>query len=190
MASGRPSAPPAKIVNYSITFQSGTVLTLHTIVPVRYRSLQRKVGLTHSTRRNQRPTNDWIGNHWKRWLFVSGKVICEFGIWAWELSLHGQPNQTHNMWFRHILRPALNSASRQSGSRVPPAFASSQRYVRHQAFDASLDPDELAEARKWHRSFQISQLPQGNTSFSRSSGPGGQHVNKFVSLFPCTANLG
>jgi peptidyl-tRNA hydrolase ICT1 len=52
--------------------------------------------------------------------------------------------------------------------------------VRHQAFDATFDQDQLAEARKWHQSFQVSSLPEGNTSFSRSSGPGGQHVNKFV----------
>ncbi|KAK4100387.1 hypothetical protein N658DRAFT_497379 [Parathielavia hyrcaniae] len=53
-----------------------------------------------------------------------------------------------------------------------------QRSVRHQAFDASFDQDQLAEARKWHQSFQVGSLPEGNTSFSRSSGPGGQHVNK------------
>ncbi|KAK3319899.1 hypothetical protein B0T19DRAFT_433277 [Cercophora scortea] len=53
-----------------------------------------------------------------------------------------------------------------------------QRFVRHQAFDAGLDPEQLAEAREWHKSLQPSSLPRGNTSFSRSSGPGGQHVNK------------
>ena len=54
------------------------------------------------------------------------------------------------------------------------------RLARHQAFDAGFDQDELAEARKWHKSFKPSTLPQGDTSFSRSSGAGGQHVNKFV----------
>jgi peptidyl-tRNA hydrolase ICT1 len=59
-------------------------------------------------------------------------------------------------------------------------IAATQRSVRHQAFDVAFDQDQLAEARKWHQSFQVSSLPEGNTSFSRSSGPGGQHVNKFV----------
>ncbi|KAL2139035.1 hypothetical protein VTI28DRAFT_5873 [Corynascus sepedonium] len=53
----------------------------------------------------------------------------------------------------------------------------SHRFV-HQAFDALFDQEQLAEARTWHKSFQLSSLPEGNTSFSRSSGPGGQHVNK------------
>lgn len=64
---------------------------------------------------------------------------------------------------------------------LPLAF---QRSVRHQAFDANLDQDQLAEARKWHQSFQLANIPAGNTIFSRSSGPGGQHVNKFVFLKP------
>ncbi|KAK3941349.1 hypothetical protein QBC46DRAFT_382980 [Diplogelasinospora grovesii] len=52
------------------------------------------------------------------------------------------------------------------------------RSVRFQAFDAAFDQDELAEARTWRQSFLPSSLPEGDTSFSRSSGPGGQHVNK------------
>jgi len=59
-----------------------------------------------------------------------------------------------------------------------------RRSVRYQAFDANLDQDQLAEARKWHQSFQLASIPAGNTTFSRSSGPGGQHVNKFVFLKP------
>lgn len=64
--------------------------------------------------------------------------------------------------------------------RLPWLHVAFQRSVRHQAFDANLDQDQLAEARKWHQSFQLANIPAGNTTFSRSSGPGGQHVNKFV----------
>ncbi|KAK3990977.1 hypothetical protein QBC44DRAFT_264056 [Cladorrhinum sp. PSN332] len=53
-----------------------------------------------------------------------------------------------------------------------------QRPITHQAFDAGFDQDQLAEARKWRQSFQVDSLPEGSTSYSRSSGPGGQHVNK------------
>ncbi|KAH6847320.1 hypothetical protein B0I37DRAFT_142030 [Chaetomium sp. MPI-CAGE-AT-0009] len=76
----------------------------------------------------------------------------------------------------HALRSSILSVSSWPWNtwRVP----ASRRSVRHQAFDASFDQDELAEARKWHQSFQPVNLPEGNTSFSRSSGPGGQHVNK------------
>jgi peptidyl-tRNA hydrolase ICT1 len=52
------------------------------------------------------------------------------------------------------------------------------RGTQHQAFDAHFDQDELAEARQWRASFSESTLPEGQTSYSRSSGPGGQHVNK------------
>ncbi|KAK1783287.1 hypothetical protein QBC45DRAFT_400187 [Copromyces sp. CBS 386.78] len=76
-------------------------------------------------------------------------------------------------------------ASLSPMARLRPAWALNpspvmvtKRLARHQAFDAGFDPDELAEARRWHKSFQPSTLPQGDTSFSRSSGPGGQHVNK------------
>ncbi|KAF4450116.1 hypothetical protein F53441_6715 [Fusarium austroafricanum] len=52
------------------------------------------------------------------------------------------------------------------------------RFKRYQAFDAELDQEALAEARSWFESFHSSQLPKGNTTYARSSGPGGQHVNK------------
>lgn len=53
-----------------------------------------------------------------------------------------------------------------------------KRFARYQAFDASFDPDELAEARRWRQAFSEDALPKGTTTFARSSGPGGQHVNK------------
>lgn len=56
-----------------------------------------------------------------------------------------------------------------------------KRFARYQAFDASFDPDELAEARRWRQAFSEDSLPKGTTIFARSSGPGGQHVNKSVS---------
>ncbi|SPJ81656.1 uncharacterized protein FTOL_09061 [Fusarium torulosum] len=57
-----------------------------------------------------------------------------------------------------------------------PPFA--PRFKRYQAFDAEFDKDALAEARSWFQSFTPTQLPKGNTTYARSSGPGGQHVNK------------
>ncbi|KAI1812201.1 hypothetical protein GGS20DRAFT_559097 [Poronia punctata] len=52
------------------------------------------------------------------------------------------------------------------------------RTARFQAHDALLDQDDLEEARKWRSSFNEEALPKGQVSYSRSSGPGGQHVNK------------
>ncbi|OTB17646.1 hypothetical protein K445DRAFT_315393 [Daldinia sp. EC12] len=52
------------------------------------------------------------------------------------------------------------------------------RTIQHQAYDAAFDPVELTEARKWYSSFTENSLPKGQTTYSRSSGPGGQHVNK------------
>ncbi|KAL3951951.1 hypothetical protein ACCO45_013668 [Purpureocillium lilacinum] len=59
----------------------------------------------------------------------------------------------------------------------PPGTIEMQ-YKRYSAFDSHLDQDALAEARSWYQSFDASQLPKGNTTYARSSGPGGQHVNK------------
>ncbi|KAI1636031.1 hypothetical protein F4809DRAFT_641894 [Biscogniauxia mediterranea] len=53
-----------------------------------------------------------------------------------------------------------------------------RRTARYQAFDADLDQDDLAEARKWYASFTENSIPKGHTTYSRSSGPGGQYVNK------------
>ncbi|GAW13270.1 hypothetical protein ANO14919_026500 [Xylariales sp. No.14919] len=52
------------------------------------------------------------------------------------------------------------------------------RRVRYQAHDTFLDPDDIDEAQKWHASFNEDCLPKAHTTYSRSSGPGGQHVNK------------
>ncbi|KAK8055012.1 hypothetical protein PG993_000239 [Apiospora rasikravindrae] len=71
------------------------------------------------------------------------------------------------------LLPSLGSSFNLAG-RV------SYRSVRHQAFDATFEQDELEEARSWYASFNESKLPKGQTSYSRSSGPGGQHVNKYA----------
>ncbi|KAK4203500.1 hypothetical protein QBC40DRAFT_262347 [Triangularia verruculosa] len=77
---------------------------------------------------------------------------------------------------RRLQPPSFFSATSWTGNRLVSAPVS--RFIRHQAFDASFDDEELSEARKWHQSFKIDNLPEGNTSFARSSGPGGQHVNK------------
>lgn len=54
------------------------------------------------------------------------------------------------------------------------------RTVRYQAHDALLDKDDLDEARKWYTSLNEDSIPQAQTTYSRSSGPGGQHVNKYA----------
>lgn len=45
---------------------------------------------------------------------------------------------------------------------------------------------ELARARRWLRSLNLQSVPRhlGHISFSRSSGPGGQNVNKCISDCP------
>ncbi|EGX96656.1 peptidyl-tRNA hydrolase domain protein [Cordyceps militaris CM01] len=80
---------------------------------------------------------------------------------------------------------SMTLASSTVGSRI-----GSIRYKRYSAFDADLDKDALAVARRWHAAFDPSQLPSGTTTYARSSGPGGQHVNKLrtetkaISVFP------
>ncbi|KAG5952829.1 hypothetical protein E4U53_007884 [Claviceps sorghi] len=52
------------------------------------------------------------------------------------------------------------------------------RFKRYDAFDAQFDEEALREARSWFQAFDASKLPRGSTTYARSSGPGGQHVNK------------
>ncbi|KAK7403558.1 hypothetical protein QQX98_010650 [Neonectria punicea] len=70
------------------------------------------------------------------------------------------------------LRPWKSSLGPLSNTLSP------ARFKRYQAFEAELDRDALAEARSWYQSFSPAQLPKGNITYTRSSGPGGQHVNK------------
>ncbi|ORY58880.1 uncharacterized protein BCR38DRAFT_460719 [Pseudomassariella vexata] len=77
-----------------------------------------------------------------------------------------------------MIRKITSNLSSSQGAFVLGRTLTFDRFIRHQAFDASFDQDELAEARKWQSSFRGSNLPKGQTSYSRSSGPGGQHVNK------------
>lgn len=80
-------------------------------------------------------------------------------------------------------RPLSSLGPLSQLSPLPPlAPLSSIRFIRHQAYEDSFDQDDLSEARTWRQSFQLSSLPKGQTIFSRSSGPGGQHVNKYDPL--------
>lgn len=49
---------------------------------------------------------------------------------------------------------------------------------RYSAFDSGFEAEDLQAARQWRQKLAQDALPKGNTAFSRSSGPGGQHVNK------------
>lgn len=54
------------------------------------------------------------------------------------------------------------------------------RFKRYEAYDSQFDENLLEEARSWYKAFDASKLPEGSTTYARSSGPGGQHVNKYV----------
>ncbi|PHH86188.1 hypothetical protein CDD83_10599 [Cordyceps sp. RAO-2017] len=65
-----------------------------------------------------------------------------------------------------------------SSETLGPRPLISVRFKRYEAYDAQFDQEALADARSWYRNFDASQLPHGSTTYARSSGPGGQHVNK------------
>jgi hypothetical protein len=71
------------------------------------------------------------------------------------------------------LRPSPGTSS----SSLPLCFA---RFKRYEAYDKQFDQEALESARKWFQGFETTQLPAGSTTYARSSGPGGQHVNKSV----------
>ena len=59
-----------------------------------------------------------------------------------------------------------------------PVFATTRTYAAKTAEDA--DEEELKAARSWLTTFTPESIPKSicEVSFSRSSGPGGQNVNK------------
>lgn len=74
----------------------------------------------------------------------------------------------------------LGAGSFRVAAVYQPAHA--VRLAHYEAFDPNLDEDDLTEARQWRNSFDGKSLPRGTTTFARSSGPGGQHVNKYACL--------
>ncbi|KAI6370462.1 hypothetical protein MCOR25_004200 [Pyricularia grisea] len=64
-----------------------------------------------------------------------------------------------------------------------------KRPFRRGANNVELDPIALNEARDWKKSATVNILPLGQTVYSRSSGPGGQHVNKTESKATTTWSL-
>ncbi|KAL7797234.1 peptidyl-tRNA hydrolase domain-containing protein [Trichoderma ceciliae] len=78
----------------------------------------------------------------------------------------------------HLPKRAVLAATAIVPGQPVPLFRQPVRSKRYEAYDARLDQDALAEARSWYSSFDVSQLPKGSTTYTRSSGPGGQHVNK------------
>lgn len=61
--------------------------------------------------------------------------------------------------------------------------------IKHKSVHAL--PDELKELRNWMKDFKPQSLPKDlcKVSFSRSSGPGGQNVNKYE-LYPHDTDVG
>ncbi|KAH0529518.1 hypothetical protein TsFJ059_004253 [Trichoderma semiorbis] len=78
----------------------------------------------------------------------------------------------------HLPKKTVLPAIVSRQPRLSLSLSQPVRFKRYEAYDAQLDQDALAEARVWYNSFDASQLPKGNTTYARSSGPGGQHVNK------------
>lgn len=87
------------------------------------------------------------------------------------------------MLLSYLRKRAVLSAAAPRQPRL--LLSQSIRFKRYEAYDTRLDQDALAEARLWYSSFDASQLPKGSTTYARSSGPGGQHVNKYEDSRPC-----
>lgn len=79
--------------------------------------------------------------------------------------------------FRHILA-ARRIAQRHSNFR----FSGLQ--TRCSSTRDGPDEKELKAARNWLKAYTVETIPKsiGEVSFSRSSGPGGQNVNKCVAF--------
>ncbi|KAK0384404.1 hypothetical protein NLU13_8491 [Sarocladium strictum] len=96
--------------------------------------------------------------------------------------LYGSVEMLRTLIRRPICRP--------SGSLIiGPGLVPQIRSKRYEAFGSDMDQEAVAEARSWYQKFDTSLLPKGTTTFARSSGPGGQHVNKTetkaITMYPC-----
>lgn len=85
-----------------------------------------------------------------------------------------------------MLKRALGSST---WSLLAQSQLRSQALSRSFASDkhtSNVDEDELNAARRWLAKFDAETIPRNicEVSFSRSSGPGGQNVNKYSSLSP------
>lgn len=113
---------------------------------------------------------------------------CQFQVYTWiVLGCDGvtvrkerQTGYTMPATLRSCLIPLL-------GVRVGVGVGVARRSASNSS--RSGDSSDLELARQWLRSLTIHSIPRhlGQVSFSRSSGPGGQNVNKSVStrkLFP------
>lgn len=97
-----------------------------------------------------------------------------------------RPFDALNM-IRRLWRTSLRScySGTRLGQHTPghilntrPSFATTRTYAAKSAED--LDEEELKAARSWLTTFTPESIPKSicEVSFSRSSGPGGQNVNK------------
>jgi hypothetical protein len=75
-------------------------------------------------------------------------------------------------------RPCLNTS--HAALTRPLRFSVSKRAFGNNASEP--DEEELKKARQWLKTFSASTIPRdiGIMTYSRSSGPGGQNVNKYV----------
>lgn len=82
-----------------------------------------------------------------------------------------------------MLHNGLIRASKLLARRSPTTIINS-RTLASRASQNNVAEDELSEARRWLANFDPDTIPKNivDVSFSRSSGPGGQNVNKYKSL--------
>lgn len=80
---------------------------------------------------------------------------------------------------RHALLPQRLSIGAKLSNPVLRGFASSARG------NATASEEDIAAARRWLTKYNAETIPKsiGEVDFSRSSGPGGQNVNKYVFEF-------
>jgi hypothetical protein len=94
-----------------------------------------------------------------------------------------------------ILRPHLKVFV----TRTPASFCTSTRLLASKpktgpdsGENGGRDDDELDAARRWLANFDAETIPRSicDVSFSRSSGPGGQNVNKYIHIPSATNTRG
>ena len=90
-----------------------------------------------------------------------------------------------------LIKPNIPTLLQTRGAPLAATFNLCFKQLLHQKLSLRTTDGDVSAARKWLAELNEASLPPniGEVSYSRSSGPGGQNVNKFVSRLFSASSL-
>ena len=119
-------------------------------------------------------------------------VVCTYHLGLpYRTAIHNPPVQADTpspfIEMLHFTHRFFKTTIQRSSLKAKARFASSNWSPR----DAGPNDEELNAARTWLARLNSMTVPRTicRISYSRSSGPGGQHVNKYIQILPLGAAI-